>query len=74
MEIKFNPKNFKYVLEFETLPAFIYVCEDAGKEHIFKDGDKVKFWRSLQVNSSIDDVPTHDIGYVTVRDKEKDND
>ena len=54
----------KFILEFDEPPAFVYVCEEPRKEHVYMNGNKIHAWTSLELNTNIEEVPTYKIeGY-----------
>ena len=57
----------KFILEFDEPPAFIYVSEEPRKEHIYLNGNKVKGWTSLEVNTNMEEVPVYKIEGYTIK-------
>lgn len=61
-----EPKQ-KFVLEFDEAPAFIYVAESPGEEHIWISGNKAKGWTSLKLTTDVEEVPTYVLKGFTIK-------
>lgn len=59
--------NGKFVLEFDKVPAFVYVCEEPRKEGIIINGEKIAGWRELELKTSMVEVPEYTLKAVPVR-------
>lgn len=55
----------KFILELDESPQFLYIANQRA-EKIFIDGNEIKNWTSLKLNSSMDDITTHEIKFATV--------
>ena len=61
-----DPKE-KFVLEFDEIPAFIYVAESPKVEHIYIKGNELKGWTSLELETNVEEVPNYKIEGFTIK-------
>lgn len=68
MELK-KDIDGKYYLEFDEVPAFIYVHEESKKETLLINGKSPVAWRKLTFSTAWDEAPMYELEAFSAKEK-----
>lgn len=68
---KQSKSNDKFVLEFDEPPALVFVSHDSRNEEVYMNGQRIRDWTALKIDSAIDKYTEYDLSLVSIKSKEE---